>query len=388
MRLSFLLGPLSIFLFVGATTFAGPKPFPVDTGASCITSKCHKGFGQKKFLHEPASDGEDCTSCHEAVKEGSHSFKLAAKGKDLCFQCHDEEDFQGKAVHEPVAEGACTDCHSPHQSDNPQQLLYPPTKELCFQCHDEEDFAGRTVHGPVKEGKCISCHSPHASNNPKQLLKPVPELCLSCHNVPRRDFSGEQIPPVAPLFNNQNAKLHKPFKEGKCISCHFPHASNNSRLLVRKYPSTLYSPYSEKAYALCLGCHQNFKKILEEPRTITDTNFRNGNLNLHYRHVVRKKGRSCRACHHHHGSTKEKLIRPSFVFGKRNLSISYDKGKNGGTCAPACHQQIRYDRLEPVFVPFKTTPRRGDEAPLEELKKGGGKGQESQKGKIPVKTQK
>ncbi len=373
MRIFTLPALLALFLFISSSAFAAPKSFPVDTEGSCITSKCHKGFGKKKFLHEPASEGDECTSCHEAVREGTHSFTLAAKGKDLCFQCHDEEDFQGKAVHEPVSEGACTDCHSPHQSDNPKQLLYPPTKELCFQCHDEEDFAGKTVHGPVKEGKCISCHSPHASNNPKQLLKPVPELCFSCHSAKLKDQAGRNIPPVAPLFRDKNAHLHKPFREGKCLSCHFPHASSNTRLLVRRYPATFYSPYSEKAYSLCLGCHQNFKKVLKEPRTITDTNFRNGNLNLHYRHVARKKGRTCRACHHHHGSENEKLIREGFQFGTRYLPLQYGKLKNGGSCAPACHVKVRYDRDNPQEVPMKVSPRRGKPATANGLEKEGGK---------------
>jgi predicted CXXCH cytochrome family protein len=356
MRFTCILAFFAISVSFLSITLAFSKTFPVDTDASCFTAMCHNGFGKKKFLHEPASEGDECTSCHEAVKEGSHSFQLAAEGKELCFQCHEEEKFQGKAVHEPVSEGECTSCHSPHQSDNPKQLLAPPNKEICFQCHEEEGFEGKTVHGPVAEGKCISCHSPHASNNPKQLLKPVPELCFTCHNVPRKDASGKKIPPISPLFYNKGGKLHMPFKEGKCLSCHFPHGSNNHRLLVREYPSNFYSAYSEKAYSLCLECHGKMKKVLREPNTETDTDFRNGDLNLHYRHVSRIKGRTCRACHHHHGSSNEKLIREEFQFGERMLQLQYEKLDKGARCAPVCHMKVEYDRENPKAIIMKTSP--------------------------------
>jgi len=391
----------------------GKKAQSIVLQESCITASCHADFAKKKYIHEPASDGELCTGCHEMPEEGKHSFKLVAEGAELCYGCHDskadkkykhapveegmctachdphqsdnpkqlvvpldegelcyqchENKADKKYKHAPVEAGMCTACHDPHQSDNPKQLIEPPNSKLCFTCHMEEDFSGSTPHGPVSEGKCLKCHDPHTSENNAQLLKPVPELCFGCHDTSLKDTKGVRIPSIKAFFDNKKLKLHKPFAEGRCTACHSPHPTDTYRLLVREYPAEFYTSYSPDKYALCLGCHKNFKKVLSEPRTMTDTGFRNGNLNLHYRHVNRSKGRTCRACHHPHGSINPKLIRSSFQFGKRRLSIEYDKTDTGGSCSPPCHPTVKYDRYKPYEITFKVTPRKGSDATEEEL---------------------
>ena len=112
---------------------------------------------------------------------------------------------------------------------------------------------------------------------------------------------------------------------------------------------------------------------LKNPRTLADTEFRNGNLNLHYRHVNRPKGRTCTACHTPHGSRQKKLIREAFGFGDRTLPIQYEKTETGGTCATACHGPVSYDRCEPAENGLLTTPREGKDATTEELRKSCGK---------------
>ena len=55
---------------------------------------------------------------------------------------------------------------------------------MCLGCHAElapQGDQGRHVHEPVKQGLCVSCHDPHASENKYQLVKSAPDLCLSCH---------------------------------------------------------------------------------------------------------------------------------------------------------------------------------------------------------------
>jgi hypothetical protein len=84
--------------------------------------------------------------------------------------------------------------------------------------------------------------------------------------------------------------------------------------------------------------------------------------------VNREKGRTCRACHHHHGSKNSKLIRQTLPFGKRTLTIRYEKTETGGSCASACHVSVKYDRYDPVENMIKTTPRPGKDATPEELR--------------------
>lgn len=267
-----------------------------------------------------AADGEMCIACHEMPEEGKHRFQL-------------------------MAEGA----------------------ELCFSCHDEDSFAGKTVHGPVAKGECIKCHNPHASDQERMLRKTIPDLCFDCHKRALKDAKGKVLPSPKRTFEDEEMKLHPPFAEGECLYCHNPHASPNYRLLAGFYPEGLYANFSKNEY-VCFNCHGDDAFI--EPRTLEETNFRNGNLNLHYRHVNRKKGRSCKACHHHHGTQNEKLIRERTPFGGRHINIrDFSRSETGGTCAPTCHRQVSYDRFEPVLNSLRVTPREGVDATPAELER-------------------
>lgn len=369
----------AVFLFalLGCTLLAanlfasgkGKKVVDISGQPSCQTSSCHAEMGTKEFVHEAASDGDGCTDCHEMPQEGRHSFRLVAEGSELCYECH-EDLTDKKYTHDPVEEGGCLECHDPHQSDHPAQLRFPPTAELCFQCHDQEDFeAEGSVHGPVSKGLCLKCHDPHSSNYPQQTKKPVPQLCFDCHDKPQKDPAGTPLPSVKVIYEDKKAQLHQPFAEGKCNQCHQPHSSEGARLLKKEYPPLFYAQFSLEEYALCLGCHKDFAKALTEPRTLSETRFRNGNLNLHFRHVNKEKGRTCRACHHHHGSRNPNLIRQEVPFGKKEVSLVYEKSENGSQCASTCHTRVGYNRYEPTLNALQTTPREGVDATEEDLRK-------------------
>lgn len=116
-----------------------------------------------------------------------------------------------------------------------------------------------------------------------------------------------------------------------------------------------------------MSCHS--ADAFRTPRTLSETQFRNGNLNLHFRHVNRSKGRTCAACHTPHGGRQKKLVREEFGFGSTVLPLRYDRTETGGTCATACHGPVTYDRCDPVETGMRTTPRQGKDATPEELTK-------------------
>jgi predicted CXXCH cytochrome family protein len=337
----------------------------IDPAASC-TASCHTDFAKKKHIHPPAESGNDCASmCHEPVKEGKHAFKpMPANKTEVCTMCH----AQPVAAHQhpPAQAGLCTTCHNPHQSDH-ARLLRKPVPELCFTCHEPAKFKGKVVHGPVAEGNCVGCHAPHSAKNKPLLDKTSPELCFGCHAAQLKDAQGRMLPAIKSLFDDKEATLHPPFAAGECSFCHQPHTSEQVRLLAEAYPADFYASFSEKSYGLCFTCHSS--SIFEAPRTLAETNFRNGNLNLHYRHVNRDKGRTCSACHSPHGSRQPKLINPVFQFGGKVLPLKYEKTETGGSCAGACHVPVNYDRCDPAEVNLRTTPRTGRDATPEELKK-------------------
>jgi predicted CXXCH cytochrome family protein len=115
-------------------------------------------------VHGPIAKRE-CDGCH--VTDRSNALK--AEEEDLCWTCHEQEEFVGEVVHGPVASGYCVGCHDPHRSDYPSLLVRAPA-DLCEHCHDELNFASLPDHRIEQGDDCQSCHDPHAAGR-KFMLK-------------------------------------------------------------------------------------------------------------------------------------------------------------------------------------------------------------------------
>jgi len=373
----------------------------VTRANSCVTAECHPGLINKSIVHEPAA--EDCLGCHQRKVEahpvqGKKSFTLVAEGMALCASCHDEEMVKGKFGHGPAVQGDCTECHDVHSADH-KKLLRQDVQELCFKCHEDFSTGMKTavvVHDPVKSQPCTSCHEPHSGphesllknkmedicaecheeigakmkkartrhlpmyrkeacgschlihfGDHKKLLQfPEKELCLDCHGKDDTSKAGGLKNIKKELENKKNH--HGPIKDDKCSTCHDPHGSAYPRLLTGAYPSDFYANYKPGIYGFCLGCHE--ENLLRFAETTVNTQFRNGNNNLHYVHSARKlKGRTCRTCHDPHASDGDKLINAEGVsFGSWNIPIRFALMPTGGSCSPGCHQTKKYDRVHPV----------------------------------------
>lgn len=353
-------------------TRAASAPSGLEPDEACLD--CHAEMGEKKHIHPATEDGAGCaTLCHQQTNPALHAFAAQpAPIAALCLECHDNPVF-GKHRHMPAADGDCIECHDPHQSEQ-KKLLNAPAEELCLQCHDQGDFSDTVVHGPVAAGDCAACHNPHAAEQARMLRDPIPALCWRCHDKAQTDADGVSLPATKPLFESSEAQHHSPFAAGDCTECHLPHTSTEFRLLAAPYPKGPYQTYSEAAYELCLNCHEA-AAAFSEPRTLTATAFRNGNLNLHYRHVNKDKGRTCRTCHTPHGGYQPRLITGRFRFGERTLGLSFKATDSGGSCTSSCHIQVAYDRQEPAFNALRTSPRPpGQDATPEELQNAGDTG--------------
>lgn len=360
-----------------------------------LCNQCHDPKGKKKVVHPPVKEGE-CLSCHRP--HGASGRFLIEAGEDqteFCLGCHDSALVKQKYVHGPVAVGSCTNCHDPHESSE-KALLKGPVRDLCLKCH--ADLAqsikeAPMVHPPVKKGPCTTCHNPHATPVDHLLKNKMPELCVECHSeigkklakvkVPHKPVMQEGgcgnchsahyakakgllstdektvclgchdkdnlgKPPLKNIKKELNGKkyLHGPILKGQCKACHDPHGSNFFRMLRGNYPADIYAPYKDGLYDACLNCHE--KNLLRYADTTIYTKFRNGNRNLHYVHVVGRKGRTCRICHQPHASDGEKLIsKEGSKFGEWKIPLNFKITPSGGSCAPGCHRAFGYDRNKP-----------------------------------------
>ena len=310
-----------------------------------MCNDCHKPVLTRKFAHKPVAEGK-CLSCHRAHESKAKNL-LDASGSKLCLQqCHEKMRpviVAGKEQKVHLASEDCTRCHRSHDSNLPSLLTRSPG-ELCLDgCHKEikENMeSGKFKHDPMTKGlACVECHKAHDNSFGRLLRKPASDLCLSCHDK----------------FQNQleTAKFkHRPVADKSCLSCHLPHTSIYRGLLFADYPSEISSAYDPAEFAFCFSCHS--EKTVRERYTTTDTDFRNGRLNLHNLHVNKEKdGLACRTCHGEHAGNQPKLIRDKMQFGNWEISFQFKKGNTGGSCLAGCHGEYAYDRDNPVKLNAK-----------------------------------
>lgn len=373
------------------------------TSAMCLT--CHDSIlKDRQHVHTPIVQG-DCLGCHKAHSSVMPNL-LVAQGRELCLKCHSDVVKSSTAIalahpqpsgslagnaqlpealpvftHDPF-KGECTQCHEQHASQAPT-LLKQDITGLCTSCHADVATSMSSAivqHSAMMDDRaCLNCHSPHESHT-KHLLKDKPVmLCLECHgrNLTRPDGStvngvaGEfGMRPAAPPSSGASsgaatgaasaasnsgtavmlmAHLHGPIAEGgDCGACHTVHGGAHRALLVRPYTQSFYQSFDSNAYALCLGCHK--QELATEKTTTTATNFRNGDVNLHYLHITApgESGRSCRVCHATHAANNPQQVRESSPFGQWNVPINFTATETGGSCGAGCHRARTYDRVSAV----------------------------------------
>ena len=305
-----------------------------------MCDECHKPVLTKKYAHKPVAEGK-CLSCHQP--HGSKAtMLLEASGSKLCLQeCHEKMrpvSAAGKEQKVHLAAEDCTRCHSSHDSNYPALLTKSPAVLCLDGCHKEISGALETSafkhDATTKELACAECHRAHDSKFGRLLRKPETDLCSSCHDELQGQIDAEKF-------------KHRPAADKSCRSCHLPHSSKYSELLFADYASGVSSAYDPAKYAFCFSCHS--EKITRERYTATDTDFRNGRLNLHYLHVNKEIGaQTCRACHRNHAGRQPDLIRDTMQFGTWETSFQYMKSETGGSCLAGCHGEYSYDRVNPA----------------------------------------
>jgi predicted CXXCH cytochrome family protein len=237
----------------------------------------------RQFLHSPFAD-KSCEICHAAPKDGKVAL-TQADAKSLCVTCHDEKakEIESAKVQHPGAAGDCTDCHNPHASRQPG-LPKTNAVDICLTCHADQAEQGKkaVLHQPVYKQGCATCHEPHGSANAKLLRAQGNALCLECHGpdskpqkvesahlvtifkgkvrLPEDYFSKNRVVILPlkyglghPVQGHPTTDLVDPRDMSKvttqmsCLTCHQPHSSAQSGLLVKDQANNM---------AFCGTCHK------------------------------------------------------------------------------------------------------------------------------------
>jgi predicted CXXCH cytochrome family protein len=245
---------------------------------------CHedqfKAFDKTKHAKLPTiaswkDKAKGCESCHgpgskhvedPTVKGSIISFvnKNSKTIAETCLACH-----AGKESHNNFRRGehwrnnvGCTDCHSVHGPDQPKLAqgsitftgraselrpnqvdraqLKQSEPQLCMTCHNETKAQfTKPFHHKVLEGtmNCSDCHNPHGGFEAKQqrLAVGADAACVRCHTNKQGPFVFE----------------HAPLKIEGCSACHTPHGSANPKMLKRS-----------SVRQLCLECHSSITEQL------------------------------------------------------------------------------------------------------------------------------
>jgi DmsE family decaheme c-type cytochrome len=211
---------------VASDIFQFTKATPKHVEQKCLA--CHIG-AHPNF--ERTAHGQaliSCTNCHGSHKFEAQTKMLKAKEPTLCYQCHtDAKAAFAQPFHHKVNEGLlkCSDCHDPHGTFQPNLVRTSPTQDaICTKCH--VDTLGPFVyeHPPIKTEGCTSCHFPHGSPNSRLLIRSnVNSLCLQCHS-PSMTFTA----PGTPSFHNQANQYQA------CTVCHVQiHGSNANSVFFK-----------------------------------------------------------------------------------------------------------------------------------------------------------
>lgn len=306
---------------------------------TCQTSNCHQGIDAFKFRHSPLKTKEKgCTICHTVLENngGSSHPKLKTlsihETNNACALCHSEFIKKIKSrphIHSAIEKNSCVACHSPHASNFPKMLKYDKKIELCLSCHQSFKIQNHHNFSNFKNG-CLTCHSDHSSEQEKLLNVKKEDLCFTCHT----SLKWQVLP---------KSNWHTPVKKGQCIACHDQHGSEKKALLRLDFVQKSYTKNLESDMALCLSCHH----------IKTDqTQFRNGERNLHQLHVFQSKKtfdqeKSCALCHEVHASSNLHLIKDSFEVFDFKMPIKFNPRPDGGSCATTCHKEFEYQRTRP-----------------------------------------
>ncbi len=321
----------------------------LEKTVAALCENCHQTGKVFEFPHGPVAVGE-CTVCHES-HASDYSNLLTVDPSELCFSCHvvtKDELTKFEFVHEPM-KGDCVGCHDPHSAPN-SKMVKDVAPFLCYTCHKDIQKVAENSHYQhsivADIDGCMHCHTPHASTVKFLLKKDATTLCMTCHDKPQGISKDEVLPAFTDELKDKKF-LHGPVAENDCSGCHVTHGSKYFRLLAKSYPPIFYAPFLEENYELCFSCHA--ESLVWTAKTDNLTDFRNGNINLHFLHVNKeRRGRTCRACHATHASNQPKHIRKSVPYGMWELPIQFEKTATGGSCKPGCHLPFAYDRQSPV----------------------------------------
>jgi predicted CXXCH cytochrome family protein len=159
------------------------------------------------------------------------------------------EKKRGKFVHTAVSMG-CENCHTATSENGKTTITLVATGgQLCAMCHEPKKDP--VLHGPYKEGQCLICHAPHASDYAAHTRAPANQLCLSCHALNQPDVKVDPKARMVSLLGGQELSFQD-YQRAPKIGLD---PSGMSGHPVKGHPLSGKDPRAANAKLSCLSCH-------------------------------------------------------------------------------------------------------------------------------------
>ncbi|MGN6369239.1 MAG: cytochrome c3 family protein [Phycisphaerae bacterium] len=339
---------------------------PNESSQLCNT--CHS-MGQTQIVQHA-----QCGTCHQTHSAPSGPYLLAqAKVSDTCLSCHSG----GVGADQGANVGAAIAAAYSHDTKSPVNLAnHIPNNSDCKDCHEPHTMSPVTVSVPAPGlppslGMIDGVSITGAKLQNAQFGY---EVCFKCHADNAATITGGvsrqivqsnmrlQFGPTAVSFhpvavkgvNTDVPSLRPPYSVTSiiaCTDCHGsetskaaggtgangPHGSAYKGILLARYETVDFTPYSTTAYALCFNCHDN-------TRVVADS----GPFPWHATHVNNSQT-PCSACHESHGISSAQgtvlrnsalinfdtsIVLPDDVTGRLEFNHT---GDGHGACWVKCH---------------------------------------------------
>jgi predicted CXXCH cytochrome family protein len=159
---------------------------------------------------------------------------------NACLSCHADqaEQHKKKHLHQPAFEQGCATCHEPHGGSNAKLLRATNVSTLCLECHgpDARPQKLEAAHLVTIFGGSVRLPESYFAKVPRLDIKYGIGHPVEKHPVTDR-MDPTDVTKVATAIN--------------CATCHQPHSSAQSNLLVNDQANNI---------AFCASCHKDLGK--------------------------------------------------------------------------------------------------------------------------------
>jgi predicted CXXCH cytochrome family protein len=317
----------------------------------------------------------NCDDCHQTHSAPSGPYLLGkSKVSDTCLTCHNGSPSGAGSIQGPNIAAAlntayphdtkaevnltnhvphnvdCKDCHEPHSMKLPDAVVTPGISAVQGAI-DGVNISGTAVAKAAYDHEvCFKCHSDNPALNPtitRQIVQPNVRLQFKPDAVSFHPVAGKgkntDVPSLRPpytvdsLISCMDCHGSESSKKAGGSGANGPHGSAYAGMLLARYDTADFTPYSTTAYALCFNCHDNTRLVADS-----------GPFPFHKKHVDGQQA-PCSTCHDSHGIASAQgnamhnaalinfdtsIVQPDDISHRIDFTHT---GADHGTCTLKCH---------------------------------------------------